>query len=397
MTELHEIGELDASGIVIKLSAVERRTLRRAMDRLGVEWLADDSARIYSRGYVGSIALSPGTVVSVITKVPISNVLALASLAYRTLRIPPAVGATLLASSASILDWLAVLLITEIQALLRNGMRQDYVVVEDALPYIRGRIRFDVAPGWNSPGLVSCEFGDFLPDTPENRVLRATLELLATCRLLPGLAIRVEQLLRSFQGVALVRPAHRLLLACRISRLNQHYVPALELCRIVLDQLGLEADGGNVAAPAYFFPMELVFQEAVTNLLQARLTKVSRQSGRTYHPIVGEPRRPLTFAADIVVGSPPQLVIDTKYAPVQVRNKYGGPSFRNDHIYQVAFYALSLGCPAVLVYPRVTDHVDVTFDFEGIVVSLLTVDLEQPGLTGLEVLVERVLERTDQR
>ena len=106
---------------------------------------------------------------SVTPKVPIVNILALASLAYRTLPIPAAAGDALLDSEEPVVDWLAVLLVTEIQALLTNGLRQGYVVVRDELPYVRGRLRFD-APPWARPGLTSCEFADFLPDIPENRL-----------------------------------------------------------------------------------------------------------------------------------------------------------------------------------------------------------------------------------
>jgi hypothetical protein len=54
---------------------------------------------------------------------------------------------------------------------------------------------------------------------------------------------------------------------------------------------------------------------------------------------------------DILVGSPPRLVIDTKYASAHVRNQFGGWSLHNSHIYQVVFCAVSLGYPALLVYP----------------------------------------------
>src|SRR5262249_18051081 len=161
----------------------------------------------------------------------------------------------------------------EVEALLASGFRQGYVLVHDELPYVRGRLRFDTVPIHARPGLIPCEFADFLPDTAENRVLRATLEVLATRRLLPGLRVGVQRLLQSFHGVAFVRPTPRLLDACTMNRLNQRYRPALDLCRLFLAQSGLGLDVGAVAAPAYFFPMELVFQEAVTNLLQSRLPK----------------------------------------------------------------------------------------------------------------------------
>jgi 5-methylcytosine-specific restriction endonuclease McrBC regulatory subunit McrC len=395
----HEIGELDQKGIVLSLTQPEQRVLRRVADRLGAQWQPDGTVRIYSKGNVGSVALSPRTVISVTTKVPVANLLGLASLAYRTLRIPPAVGETLLDSVEPVLDWLAVLLITEIENLVAFGMRQGYVVVEDELPYVRGRLRFDSRSAWTRPGLVSCEFADFLPDTPENQVLRFTLDALASRRLLRGLRVRAEGLLRSFDRVALVQPSLRQLDACqgRVMRLNQHYAPAFKLCRLLLEGSGVEAENGAVPAPAYFFPLPGVFQEAVANLLKARLPNVSSQTSSRHQPIAGSPPLSMSYKPDVVLGAPPQLVVDTKYAkPLEQDRRWldNGPvgrwAYKNEHIYQVAFYGLSLSCPALLVYPRDEQDVDATFDIKGVRVSLVTVDLREPGLVSLERLVERV-------
>jgi 5-methylcytosine-specific restriction enzyme subunit McrC len=392
MTAVYELGELDRTGVTLQPTPTERRALARLEDRVRVEWRADGSAHVYPRGYVGTAALSLDTTLRVTTKVPVANVLSLAGLAYHTLSIPTSLGDALLDPASDALDWLAVLLIAEVEALLAYGMRQDYVVVQDELPYVRGRLRFETTAISARRALAACEFADFLPDITENRVLRAGLELLATQRLLPGLRSRAEQLLAGFQRVAFIRPAVGQLPSWRITRLNRHYRPALELCRLLFDQLGATLDPGSLAAPACFFPMDIVFQEAVTALLRKRVPAVARQRGGTHHPISGTPARPLTFTPDIVIGSPPSLVLDTKYAAPEVRNQYGGWSFHNDHVYQATFYALSLGCPVVLVYPRVNRTVDVAFEIGDVTVRLVTVDLDLPALAGLDELVATVEE-----
>lgn len=389
---LHEIGELDRKGLILELSPKERSNLRAVDDRLGVEWREGESVRIYSRGWIGSVNLSDETSVRVVTKLPISNVLQLASLAYRILRIPPAFGNADLLSNEAVTDWLAVMLTAEIRALLQDGLRQDYVVIEDDLPYVRGRLRFEGTPFWSRPGLTACEFADFLPDIVENRIIRATLEVLATHSLLPGIRVQVEQLLRSFQMVSYVRPTRQLIEAYRETRLNLHYAPLIQLCRLFLEQAGVELEPGNVRAPAFFFPMEYVFQEAITALLGDRIPDVARQPSGSHSPAAGFPSRRISFSGDIAVGSPPMLILDTKYANAEEKNRYGGLSFRNEHIYQVAFYALSFGCPALLVYPEAESEIDVTFDVEGVRVGIVTVDLQQPELPGLETLIVRVME-----
>jgi 5-methylcytosine-specific restriction enzyme subunit McrC len=377
-----EIDELDRKGKALSLTQSEQRTLKRVQDRIGVEWYPSGGARVYSLGFVGSVALSPQTVIRITTKLPIANLLSLASLAYQTLPIPAAVGQTLINSTDWVVDWLALLLVSELEQLLAYGIRLGYVAVRDDLPFVRGRIRFDSTYAWTHPGLASCELADYVPNTPENQLLRATLELLATRRLLPGLRLRISRLLPSFHGVNLVQPTRTLLESCRITRLNQHYVPALELCRLVFEQAGLEESNGDVRVPAFFFPVHKVFEKALANLLRSKFANVAVQTGRHYKVVSGSGPS-LSYSADIVVGSPPRLVIDTKYALAEPPNQFGARSFDNGHIYQVAFYALSLRCPALLVYPRVDRDVWATFDVEGVRVSILTVDLQQPGLASL--------------
>jgi 5-methylcytosine-specific restriction endonuclease McrBC regulatory subunit McrC len=131
--------------------------------------------------------------------------------------------------------------------------------------------------------------------------------------LLPGLQRRAERLLQNLRAVSLTRPTRQLLDACRITRLNQRYRPSLQLCRLVLEQAGIALDAGQTAAPAFFFPMQDVFQEAVTCLLRDRLPAVTRQASSSHRAITGGPQRTLGYMPDMVVGSPPRLVIDTKY------------------------------------------------------------------------------------
>src|SRR5262249_37714253 len=154
----------------------EHRSLRLLGERLRVEWLGPDRARLSAAGYVGSVRLSASVTVEVSTKVPVANILALASLAYRRLPLPSPVGEAELRGGGP-LDWLAFLILSEIESLMARGVRQGYVEVRDELPYVRGRLQFaGAARSWSRPGLLACEFAEFLPDRPENQVLRATLE-----------------------------------------------------------------------------------------------------------------------------------------------------------------------------------------------------------------------------
>lgn len=383
LVELPELGP----GRELDLGSEERRALRLVGRRLRVEWLDSDRARVSPAGYVGSVRLSPALTINVTTKIPVWNILGLASLAYRRLPLPAAVGETEL-REAEPLDWLAFLIVVEVEALLARGMRQGYVNVQDELPYVRGRIQFaSSARWWTHPGLAACEFTDFLPDTPENRVLRVTLEALGRSRLLPGLRARVMAATAWLAGVTLVPLTSRLVAGIRLTRLNAHYRSALDLCRLYLEGRAVEQPTGEVPAPAFLFPMEQVFEAAVANYLAIRRNDLKIQPERSLAPTSGEPHHALAYRPDLVVGQTPALlVLDTKYANPERQTQFGTRSFRNNDLYQIAFYANEYDCPGLLVYPKAERDVLVTFEAGRARSTIATVDLSQPGLAGLEAL-----------
>jgi 5-methylcytosine-specific restriction enzyme subunit McrC len=325
----------------------------------------------------------------VTTKLPIDNVLLLASLAYRSMPVPPTFGSAQLKTSTP-LDWLVTLLVFEAEALLRRGLRQGYVEVRDELPYIRGRILFtDQMRGFSNPGVAACEFSDLIFDTAENRVLRSTLEALAIAPVHPALRLKALELTTFLATVKAVQLTHALFQRVRLTRLTAQYRPALELCRLWFDRGGVEHAAGEVEAPAFFFPMEKVFEAGVTNYLGTHLPRVRSQVGRSLTP-EGSTSRRFSFTPDVVIGDPPSVVVDTKYARAEFKNRYGGMSFHNDDGYQIAFYAQALGCPGILVYPRDDADVDATFQNRGVRFTFLTVDLRKPGVIALDGLVNRV-------
>lgn len=389
-----EIPEL-GGGREIVLSPEELEALRALGERIRVESLGDRRVRVSGAGYVGSVRLSDALTITITTKVPVGNLLRLASLAYRSAPPPEPVGESDLAEAAP-LDWLAFLIVTEAERLLARSLRQGYVEAVDDLPYVRGRIRFDfLTSNWTRPGRLACELSDLQLDTPENRLVRATLETLATEALLPGLRLRCLELADRLRDVTFVPLGPRLVGTVRVTRLNKEYGPMLALCRTYAEARGVEEAGGaDVRARAVLFPMEKVFEAAIANHLRQRLgSAVSPQQGSQLHPLAGEPAHPVTYVPDLRIElDGRRLVLDTKYANPELTTRYGTTSFRNRDLYQIAFYALAEGCPGYLVYPRVTRDIDVAFEIGGTRCGIVTVDLEAPDLEGLKIF-DRVLDR----
>jgi 5-methylcytosine-specific restriction enzyme subunit McrC len=278
-------------------------------------------------------------------------------------------------------DWLAFLLMLEIQKLLGQGLRLGYRETEDTLPYVRGRIDFSTLR-WSAipSALIPCRFEDFVLDTVENRILRGTLEILASAELTPGVRKAVWRALSAFRQVHLVRPTHILFARAHLSRLNSYYEPALTLCRLVLESAGIELDTGDVATPGFFFSMANAFEKAVERALREQFGAHQVHSQHPYgdriRVVAGEPAVPVTFKPDNVVGplDAPWLVVDAKYKN-PLRDDWQGEYLKNEDLYQAFTYSLALDAPVVLLYPRCDQDVDVTVEAGSAIARALTVDL----------------------
>jgi 5-methylcytosine-specific restriction enzyme subunit McrC len=159
----------------------------------------------------------------------------------------------------------------QIRRAFRQGVLQGYRVTEEALPTVRGRLRFDdqlrnrfgIAP----PAEV--RFDDFTEDIELNRTIKAALNRLGRLRLRSELARRqlhaFDQIL---SRVARVDYPRGQVPQPSFDRLNEHYAPAIRLARLVLQATSFEVRHGDVRAAAFLIDMNRVFEDFVIAALR---------------------------------------------------------------------------------------------------------------------------------
>ena len=78
--------------------------------------------------------------------------------------------------------------------------------------------------------------------------------------------------------------------------------------------------------------------------------------------------------------------------PVKSRSdplaQHHGERYRNPDLYQAFTYAVALDTPAVLVYPRCGQDIDVMLETCGNTIRVLTVDLANDGLRQIPALLQ---------
>ncbi len=311
--------------------------------------------RVAARDYVGRISL-PGGMLVIRPKVSVGNLFYMlcadAGLADFH---PPPMG---LHEDDEIFPFILAALLNAIETAVASGLYRDYNRREDRIPYVRGRILLgeQVRHGWLQH-LHTCAYADHSFDTPENRVLAATLRLLPALlrrrEAEDGLAARARSLLRHFGEVAAIRrgEAVALLPRLQIHRLNAAYGPALALCGLALRGLTLNEQAGAHPYASFLVQMPRLFESFLTKRLARLLPRYGLRVVAQRHDYLDEART-VGIRPDVLVfarrEAAPRLVLDAKY-----RRSEGPDADPNRDLYQVSAYLDRYGLrEGGLVYPR---------------------------------------------
>jgi 5-methylcytosine-specific restriction enzyme subunit McrC len=259
---------------------------------------------------------------------------------------------------------LARLYVFRLLEAVRRGLRQDYVLHQDLLPYIRGKVHWPSQAKLDTTGRLefACSFDERSEDTPLNRTLKAAL--LVAGGMLEGARISsvVTELRHAMDGVSEACPSADQRARLRTDRMNRHMEPLLVLAKLILGNrnpdLGRSTDG-NRDTYALVWDMNVLFEEYVGRLarkvLEARGFRVILRKGTSTYLAqeILAGRNAFLLRPDILVqrGRKPWVVADTKWKRLDPRQRSLGVS--ESDVYQMLAYAHHFETDrAVLVYPH---------------------------------------------
>ena len=231
---------------------------------------------------------------------------------------------------------------------LSRGLLHGYRTEEDALPAVRGRIRFDdqLRRRFGTPLPVEVRYDEFTDDILLNRLVKAAAHRLGRL----GLRSRearsgIAWVADTLDNVSLAPFPRGAVPEVRFDRLNEHYRGVATLARLVLRHGAFEADRGKVRASGFLMDMNEVFQEFVTVALREALDLSEHVFGerhiRSLDEEGGVPLRPDLTWRD---GSRWTFVGDVKYKRIEAE-------VPNADLYQLLAYATALDLPGgLLIY-----------------------------------------------
>lgn len=261
----------------------------------------------------------------------------------------------------SLLEWVMKQFVLSLDHLLKRGLRFDYQRIEEEQRFLRGQL--DVVKQIRQPPgrahIFNIRHDLFLPDRPENRLLKAAL--MRVCKTTQQadswrLAHELAGLLAEIPDSRDTQNDFRL---WRTDRLMAHYQPVRPWCELVLGQQMPLALRGKTHGISLLFPMEKLFERYVETQLRKQLpAPYSLKVQASSHSLCEhDGEKMFQLRPDFLIrnGKENLVVLDTKWKIIcssDKTNKYG---LSQSDFYQLFAYGhkhLNGIGKMLLIYPQ---------------------------------------------
>ena len=259
-----------------------------------------------------------------------------------------------LTPDSDVLEAVALAFSRRTQRAIHRGLLRGYRREEDALSTVRGQIRFadQIGRRYGLTLPIEVAYDEYTEDIEHNRLLKTALHRLSHAQI-RSMTVRQElrRLRSAFDMVQLGAYRRGVVPAIRYTRLDEHYRPAVELARLIIENSSLELFGGKVSGASFLIDMNVVFEQFLyvalgeaLNLTRDRWQHQARLKLDKGGSINMEPDLSW-WASRPGGGTLPRFVGDAKY------KKLDTPGFRHADIYQMLAYCTAADLPSgLLIY-----------------------------------------------
>ena len=261
---------------------------------------------------------------------------------------------------APLSEWVMAQFLSELDLLVKRGVRFDYQRVEEEQRFLRGQLNV-VAQMRQRPGrqhYFQIRHDVFQPDRAENRLLKLALEQVAKStkdatnwRLANELRAMLSELPES-RHIALD------LRAWSTDRLMAHYQAVKPWCELILNQQMPMAVSGEWRGMSMLFPMERLFERYVEGWLRGRLEPEARLKAQaSRHSLCRHAGSDMfRLEPDLLVEKGTQVwVLDTKWKKLDGGDRASKYGLSQGDFYQLFAYGnkyLGGKGELALIYPR---------------------------------------------
>ena len=301
----------------------DERSVIECVRAPGQDW------RVMVRNAIGVIAISDSVQLVVEPKIPTSHLLYLFEVAGSIPRLSLEAGE--LQPGTSLWELVARWFLRAAQAVLRADLLRDYSVTVDELRMVHGTVQpLETARAYYSGRLtLTCEFDEFGPDTPLNRLLKAAARIVVRSAVIqPDTRRGAQRVLQRLDEVGDLRPRD---VFATVDRVSAHYSTAIALAKNILTATIRSLEPGTHRAWTFLIHTPDLVEEGLRKLLVRAFG--SDVIGKRPARIVGS-RRTLN----------PDLVIRDGWGIADVKYKTSDDDLNRGDLYQSVAFATGFGC-----------------------------------------------------
>ena len=273
-----------------------------------------------------------------------------------------------------LLEWVMKQFIISLDHLVKRGLRFDYQRVEEEQRFLRGQL--DVVKQLRQPPgrahIFNIRHDLFLPDRPENRLLKSALMRVCKTTQQPEtwrLSHELAGLLAEVPSSKDIQNDFRL---WSNDRLMSHYQPIHPWCELILGQQMPLALRGKTKGISLLFPMEKLFERYVEVQLRKQLPAPYTLKAQTTSLSLckHDERDMFQLRPDLLVQQNQKniLVLDAKWKLITTADRESKYGLSQSDFYQLFAYGhkyLSGKGEMLLIYPRTDNFASLLppFDF----------------------------------
>lgn len=309
---------------------------------------------LQAQNYVGLIQTKDGTTIEILPK--IQNVeedkaKEILIKMLKTLKKSPFKNvntAHLKSTKMPLLEIFITMFLEELAALVRKGIKSDYITKEENLPFLKGKLKVGEQIKKNSihKERFYVEYQEFLSDRAENRLIKTTLHYLYKKSHATKNQQRIREFLFVFDEISLCKDIKNDFLHVKPNRQMKDYEHILLWCKTFLLENAFSPYKGDDIAFALLFDMNLLFESYVGHYLRKKGLHVSLQDKRKH--LVEEPRK-FALKPDIVITKEDKIIIaDTKWKIIKEEK-----DISQSDMYQLFAYGKKYNNEELyLIYPK---------------------------------------------
>ena len=335
---------------------------------------------IQARNYVGVLQTKSGLTIEILPKIANKNDAERSKAVFikmlRTLKNFPFKSsnlASLKTQNLPLLEIFISMFLCELEALVKKGIKSDYVALEENLNFLKGKLNINEQIKRNSihKERFYVGYSEFLSDIKINRIIKTTLKFLYKKSNSSKNQQKIRELLFIFDDVSECEDYKNFFAKLVINRQVKHYEQTLLWCKIFLLGNSFTPHKGDDLALALLFDMNALFESYVGNFIKKSFPCTILQHSEKH--LVEDPKG-FKLRPDIFLEG--KFIADTKWKIVSSRD-----DISQADLYQLYAYGKKYECGRLyLVYPKISgiDQKAMKFKYESnIWLNVLYFDLEK--------------------